>query len=180
MCHRKVEVMHIFLWEMALGMLIAAAGTDLVSRRVPNELIILGMITGGYLTVSGVRDGNLLFFLWRLLWPILLLYPLYLIGGLGAGDVKLLGCLSLFLPAEDIIWILMGSFIIGGIVGFLSLIKTGQLFIRCGAFLRHLCTCLSVKKISVYNPKEGKGRELHFAVCMLCSAILCFLKEELW
>ncbi len=162
---------------MALGLLIAAAGTDMAGRRVPNGLIVLGMITGVYLAAAGFFEGDPAKLLWRFLWPILLLYPLYLIGGIGAGDVKLMGCLSLYLPPAEILWILTGAFLLGGIAGAVSLVKAGRLSCRCKAFLAHLFHCLSVKRISAYYPEEGT--KLHFAVCIFCSAVLCFMKEEI-
>lgn len=172
--------MKIILWGMALGLSVVAAGTDIVCKRVPNELIILGIITGAYLWVSGVQSGGILTFLWRLIWPVLLLYILYLLGGLGAGDIKLIGCLSLYLPGTSIIFIMMCSCIIGGLIGFLRCISTGQLLYRCIDFLRHVQGCLSNRQLSAYIPKKTDHLfDLHFAAYIFISAVVCFLKEEI-
>jgi prepilin peptidase CpaA len=165
-----------YMWGMALGLLVTAAGTDMVSRRVPNELIALGVITGGYLFVAN-HSGGVFLFLWRLFWPILLLYLLYLIGGLGAGDIKLIGCLGLYLPSKIILWVILYSLFIGGAVGFLQLFQTRQLRYRCSAFLHHIRDCLSYKQISAYDSTLTTRYDLHFAVEILCGAVLCWLKE---
>lgn len=165
-----------YMWGMALGLLVAATGTDLVDRHIPNELLMLGAITGGYLFVQN-NEGGLMIFMWRWLWPILLLYLFYLIGGLGAGDVKLIGCLGLYLPGKIILQMILYSFLIGGAFAFLRLIQTRRLYDGCYAFSRHFVNCLSTKQISAYNSKVTAGYELHFTICILCGALLCMIKE---
>ena len=65
------------------GIRVAGAGvmTDLLRRRVPNQLVLLGLITGCYLCIC--RDGipmGISLFLKDAFWPTLLLFPFYLLG----------------------------------------------------------------------------------------------------
>jgi prepilin peptidase CpaA len=87
--------------------------TDLRSRRISNRLILTGMFTGAAL--------NLCFGGWQALgWSLLgallglaLFFPFFALGGMGAGDVKLLGCLGCILGPKD----LMGVALVGALVG---------------------------------------------------------------
>ena len=80
-----------------VSVLIAAVATDLKSHRIPNLLLwpalslalMLHMTTGG-------SDG-LLAAIGGLALGLAMLLPLYAIGGMGAGDVKLLGVVGCFL-----------------------------------------------------------------------------------
>lgn len=74
-----------------LATLCLACATDIKSRRIPNWLILIGLSLG-WLTltaeqgISGWLDGVL-----GLVLGIALLFIPFALGGLGAGDVKLLG-----------------------------------------------------------------------------------------
>ena len=69
-----------------LLLLLLAALADLKTDRIPNGLIVLGMILG----LSGsLQMDRILWNVSSMLLAFLLLYPFFRIGGLGAGDGKL-------------------------------------------------------------------------------------------
>lgn len=76
--------------------------------------MVIGM-AGGVTSDRGLSD-----ILASMLLAFLLMYPLYMIGALGAGDVKLFVMIGSFQTVEDFFSILAGAFVIGA--GF-SLIK---------------------------------------------------------
>ena len=101
-----------------LLLLLLSALADLKTDRIPNGFILLGMITGiagGVLSGRGLSD-----ILASMLPAFLLMYPLYMIGALGAGDVKLFVMIGSFQRVGDFFPILAGAFVIGA--GF-SLVK---------------------------------------------------------
>ena len=94
------------LLYMMSGILIvlccSAAVFDLRYRRIPNWLVLLafssGLLARGFLGLDAVLSGLLaaaLAFVFGLLF--------YLLGGLGAGDVKLMGGLAAFLGLEGLL-----------------------------------------------------------------------------
>lgn len=91
---------------------------DLKTDRIPNGFILLGMVIG---IVGSVLSGRELSDILASMLPaFLLMYPLYMIGALGAGDVKLFVMIGSFQTAGDFFPILTGAFVTGA--GF-SLIK---------------------------------------------------------
>ncbi|MBB3117011.1 prepilin peptidase [Pseudoduganella violacea] len=105
---------------LLLCLLLQAAITDLAWRRIPNLLVL-----GGLLLAFALR--------WKLNLPLLpalggmaagalLFLPLYLRGAMAAGDVKLLIMVGAFtgpLGALQIAWL---AFLIGGVLALLALL----------------------------------------------------------
>lgn len=93
--------MHFLNRILLLVLLGGAVFTDLRSGRIYNAWLIPWTVSGTLLRLS--RDGfsalPALFFLMFL--TMLVLFPFYRTGGLGAGDIKLLMAVSVYLyPAE--------------------------------------------------------------------------------
>ena len=86
-----------------------SAFADLKTDRIPNGFLLLGMIIG----VSGsiLSGRNLSDILASVLLAFLLMYPLYMIGALGAGDVKLFVMIGSFQAIGEFMAILAGAFL---------------------------------------------------------------------
>ena len=152
---------------MASGLLAAGLLTDLLRRRVPNQLVLLGLITGCYLCIC--RDGipmGISLFLKDAFWPTLLLFPLYLLGAIGAGDVKIISALSAMTGGDRIRDLILISFLIGAIFALIRLIKERQLFFRSGRVSAHLVHCILSRKISKYEPCKESELYVPFTVCI--------------
>ena len=91
------------------------ASTDIVSRRIPNVVIAIGLIAslvvqvclhgplaGGANWLAGVSTG------------FALLVPFYLVRGMAAGDVKLLMMIGTWVGPEMTFHIALATFLIGG------------------------------------------------------------------
>lgn len=114
--------------NIVLGLILAGAiYTDLTSRRIPNLLLLLGIASA--LVWHYYWDGmtGLMFAVQGLGTGILLLVIPFILGGMGAGDVKLLGMIGAFKGAafalETFIWMAL----VGGFLAVAFLIKEGQL-----------------------------------------------------
>ncbi|MDO9618963.1 MAG: prepilin peptidase [Pseudomonas sp.] len=122
-----------------LGLLGGAVVSDLRRHRIPNFLVVLGLAlglvgqayTGG---LSGLGDGVL-----GLLIGFGVFLPLYALGGMAAGDVKLMAMVGAFLTPSGALWAALFSLIAGGLCGFLIVLVRGQLLqtlSRYGLMLR--------------------------------------------
>ncbi|KIH84310.1 Type IV prepilin peptidase TadV/CpaA [Pseudomonas batumici] len=111
-----------------------AVVSDLLHHRISNTLILLGLALGlaGQLYsggVSGLGDGLL-----GLLICFALFLPMYAMGGMAAGDVKLMAMVGSFLPFHYALWAALFSLIAGGMCGFLIVLIRGQLFKTLGRY----------------------------------------------
>jgi prepilin peptidase CpaA len=107
----------------SVGLACSAGWLDWRLRKIPNWLTVSGLLLG--LMLSGL--------LWR--WPGLkeslegsglclgLLLPFVLVRGLGAGDWKLMGALGSFLWPQRAIVILLGTFLIAGMMSLVEVVR---------------------------------------------------------
>jgi prepilin peptidase CpaA len=112
-----------------LGLLVAFAAciTDLKSRRIPNVLtfgataaaLVFHTINGGWSGLVGSVEG------W-LVGAAIFFLP-FALGGLGAGDVKLLAALGAWVGPLDAVWISLYTGIAGGVLALVVAASTGYL-----------------------------------------------------
>lgn len=97
------------------GVLLTAAITDLRWRRIPNRLTFAAMAVG--LIAQAGHDGwpGAFFSLAGIAIGLGLLLPVYAMGGMGAGDVKLLGAVGGFLGPGGVVTAFMMSALVGGL-----------------------------------------------------------------
>ncbi len=158
-----------------LLLLLLSALADLKTDRIPNGFILLGMITGiagGVLSGRGLSD-----ILASMLPAFLLMYPLYMIGALGAGDVKLFVMIGSFQRVGDFFPILAGAFVIGA--GFslvkLAVEKNGRERFRY--FFSYLREVWRTGHWRIYGEDLKQDyhtyckNKIHFAVPILLSAV---------
>ena len=107
---QAIQVLYLLVLS---GLLLFAVYSDLRSRRIPNRLIVTGMVLGFAFQFMADRiDGvfpdswgghGLLQALWGLLAGLGLFMPFYLIRGMGAGDVKLLAMIGVWLGPQAVL-----------------------------------------------------------------------------
>lgn len=94
-------------------MLGRAVYTDIRSRKIENRLIVCGLLCG--MILAAIRDGPE--GVWNSIRMVAVVFAsliiLFVIKGLGAGDIKLFCVLAAFFPS-DIFMIIMVSFFAGG------------------------------------------------------------------
>lgn len=98
-----------------------AMGFDFCTDKIPNELIYIGI--SGWLLVLMQEGDWTIFYLAaiQMLIAFLLTYPLFMMGALGAGDIKLLMVCACYLNGKPIVPCVVASFIIGAAFGVVRL-----------------------------------------------------------
>lgn len=122
--------------QILLGILVAVAAVfDIRFRRIPNWLVLAGIVAGFTWNVyspgvSGGLSGG---------WPgfgraaagfglgFILYFPLYLLRARGAGDVKLLAAAGAITGASNVVWIFLLTAILGGIIALVMLVFAGRM-----------------------------------------------------
>ncbi len=62
--------------------------------KIPNQLIVLGYTAGLFLNIQMNGPIGIIYFIVKALAPVIILYLLYKVKGLGAGDIKLFSVMS--------------------------------------------------------------------------------------
>src|SRR4051812_28866469 len=93
--------------QILLGILVlVAAGYDIRYRRIPNWLVLAGIVTGFAWNVSsgwsGLGHAAAGFGL-----GFALYFPLYLLRARGAGDVKLLAAVGAIVGPANCLWVFL-------------------------------------------------------------------------
>jgi prepilin peptidase CpaA len=106
---------------------VAACVTDFRSRRIPNVLtfgaaaaaIGFHALTGGWSGLGGSLAG------WAV--GVAVFAPFFVLGGMGAGDVKLLAAIGAWLGPLDTVWTALYTMIAGGMLALVVSFASGYL-----------------------------------------------------
>lgn len=161
---------------MLLLLLLLAALADLKTDQIPNGFILLGMFLG--LTGGLWTDKDLWKSIVSMLLAFLLLYPIYKIGVLGAGDVKLFIMIGSFYEMKDLMGILAGGFVIGAVFSLMKLLAEHNGRERMQYFFSYVSEVIQTREWKVYGEDLVQDyrmywrNKIHFAVPILFSAVL--------
>src|SRR5580692_6343045 len=115
--------------QVLLGILVAIAAVfDIRYRRIPNWLVLAGIIVGLAWNVysSDHWSSGLLRSLKGLGLGFILYFPLYLIRARGAGDVKLLAAVGAITGPGNCFWIFLLTAVLGGVIAVVFLALKGR------------------------------------------------------
>jgi prepilin peptidase CpaA len=119
-------------------MVVLAAANDLLTRRIPNLLLLAG--SSGALALhlfSNAPSAGLLGGFGGAATGLLVFLPLYCMRGMAAGDVKLMAAAGFFSTPMDVLSLALLSVCVGGLMSLVVVIATGRLRAAC-ANVRHL------------------------------------------
>ena len=102
---------------IVVGIALVAVAWDVATRRIPNLLtfgaalaaLVVHAYVGGWAGLGMAAAG------WAA--GVALLFPIFALGGMGAGDVKLLGALGAWLGPVAAVWVALYTGIAGGLMG---------------------------------------------------------------
>lgn len=110
---------------------------DVREYRIPNKLVLTGIVLGVAMnglfpSVWGFNDavpGGLGWIgaIKGLIVGFAVLLPMYLLRTMGAGDVKLMAMVGAFVGVNDVLWIVLATFIAGGVIALFMALWSGRL-----------------------------------------------------
>lgn len=107
---------------IALVLVIVAAVQDLKAFRIPNRLIMAGIVAGVFMIVIKVFTGEYIgSYILGTLAGLAGMILLYIIRAVGAGDVKLFAVLGLLTGLEFVVQLMAVSLITGLLTGIVEL-----------------------------------------------------------
>jgi prepilin peptidase CpaA len=163
------------------ALLLASAFTDLKSRRIPNYLTIPGMIVA--LTLYSITNGfdGFIFSATGLATGIALLILPYIMGGMGAGDVKLMGAVGSFLGAKATLVAFLFIALAGGVYSLAIILVRRDVF--KGFFSEKLLVLSNMVMLGQYVPIEngntGQKPRLKYGVAIAFGTITYLLTKAL-
>jgi len=154
---------------IVVGIVALAAGWDLTTKRIPNALTfgaaLLGLAAHAY--VEGWSGVGISVAGWLV--GVAAFFPFFALGGLGAGDIKLLGAIGAWLGPVTAIWVALFSGIAGGVMAVVVAASSGYLM---RAFSNLWVTLVSWRIAGIRPTPEltlagNSGPRLAYAVPML-------------
>ena len=107
---------------------VTAVVSDFRRMKISNRLIFIGILIalGFRISQYGIREA--IYVLWNISFPVILLYLFYLLGALGAGDVKLFSLIGSFVNFKELVWTIVFAFGIAALFSLAKMLQTGLLF----------------------------------------------------
>ncbi|MFK0345719.1 MULTISPECIES: prepilin peptidase [unclassified Pseudomonas] len=160
---------------LLMGLLAIAVASDIRRHRIPNLLILVGLGLGlagqAYsIGVSGFGYGLL-----GGLIAFAIFLPMYALGGMAAGDVKLMAMVGAFLPLNGALNAALLSLIAGCLCGLLLILVRGQLPMTLSRYW------LMLRAQAYFAPEadEVAGKPFPYAVAILLGTLVSLFWQPL-
>ena len=133
-----------------------AAASDLARRKIPNRLVLAGIVValGLHVWQADADAASLWTWLGGMATGFFLFLPLYLLRGMAAGDVKLIAMAGAFTGPWAAVQIALATFVLGGLMALLLIGWQGQ-WRACARNLRQLLVSPGVLQESVGSMPYG-------------------------
>ena len=161
---------------VALALLTALLGciTDLRSRRIPNALTLGSAL--GALVFHGVTANlkGLAFASEGWLLPVAVFFLPFALGGLGAGDLKLLGALGAWLGPAHALWLVLYTGVAGGALALLVALARGYLPLAARniwLLLTHW-SAVGLRPLHEVSLEGSSGPRLAYAIPIFVGAVV--------
>lgn len=161
-----------------LVVLFLASVWDYKKGKIPNLLIITG---GLYGLMRVFYYQNFLKHIPGILFPILILYPLYKIGTIGAADIKLFSIIGFYVSFMENIYCMFLAFVIGAVFSLLFMYREGNFADRLSYLMSYLKQSMVQKRLCFYykdaygnehSDKEAERTQIHLAGPIFISVII--------
>ena len=148
---RGDHIIRFVLLSFIIGL---AVWCDFKDYKVNNYLIVLGMAGGCCYQVVSHGSSGIGEFLIGFTVPIVVLFVLFLLRMLGAGDIKLFAVIGGFYGVTLGIRCIVYSFLIGAILSLLYLLKHQSFLTRFQYFFNYVSRCITCKQVQPYRSEE--------------------------
>lgn len=129
-----------------LTVLVLAVVEDFREMKISNRLIASGLILGLAFRVMGEGSAGVVHFLVNISIPVLLLFLLFQMRALGAGDIKLFSVAGGFLTMRQLLYVMLAAFFSAAFIGLGKLLyqkKAAGIF-RHQRTLMHFSTAILI------------------------------------
>lgn len=161
------------IYKIILLLLIAATIFDLRSGKIPNLLSGIGILTGYAYHIYTEGVYGIVICTVHMLIPVALLFLLFLIHALGAGDIKLFSAIACMAEPSVFLHTLLGAFLIGAVYALWKLCYHRNLMASLMHFGEYLRKVMVEKKCIPYRKELVWDKQtMHFSVAILMGYLL--------
>lgn len=162
-------------------MVLVAVLFDLKTYKIPNAINLLGFV----ISLTGcIYEKGYIATIWHMLIAIavgVVLMPIFYFQVIGAGDVKLLIVLAIYLEPKQVLYCILYAFCIGAILGVLKMIYKKSFLKRFIYLGNYIKTCLSEGKCGEYfKDKLDYDATIHFSIAIFVGYIFVKLGGVDW
>ena len=162
--------------------LIGATVLDFSTDKIPNWYILLA--SSILLTNKIIQDNGIDLFgtLFSILFPILVLFPLFALGFFGAADVKLFGMLGICFSFKEVMLVFIISLFAGLVIGIIKTVKNksfGERFKCLFTFAGNLLKKVLMKEdafdesyMDTLDQEMLKRGKIHYSLPILLGVIV--------
>lgn len=162
---------------IVLALIVLSLISDIKTYKIKNKIVFPFMLLG--ITSNLVHDGweGLKLSLIGLFVPILILFILYILRMLGAGDIKLFGAIGSIMGLRFAIKSMAFSFISGGVIGIILILCRKNGLKRFKHFWLYLKNTFLSKSILPYTDFEDKNDSgvFRFAYAIFVGTIIALI-----
>lgn len=138
-----------FIFLELMGLLSMSLLGDLKHGRIGNKIILFFLGIG---IVQSLIAGNWPVKLLGVLIPLVLLYPLYGLKMMGAGDVKVFCAIGGLAGPAFVLWSMISSFLVGGVISLLTIFYKKNSREKLANIRQYFIGCLICFKVLPYEP----------------------------
>jgi prepilin peptidase CpaA len=163
-------------WTAAFALAGAACWFDVRTRRIPNWLTFPGAALGVVASTLAHGGQGAMTSVAGLILGVALFFPLFLLRGLGAGDVKLMGALGAWLGTSVMFGVAFYTSLAGGVLA-LALIARhpyGRQAIRNVWLLLTHWRVFGIRPLDSMTLETSKGPKLPYALPIATGLALTF------
>lgn len=165
-------------------LLLLAMHKDFKSYKISNHLILSGFIIGLIFNLYEAGWMGVVIWFLGVMIPCILLFSLFLLKVLGAGDIKLFSVVGGFYGTSFVLKSILVAFIIAALMSVIHLVKYKQVFYRLHYLVNYIQTAyqrdnlshqgINKKKIVPYYDvkRDGYDGVIHFSVAILAATLI--------
>lgn len=167
------EVVYVFadMW-LVLVILFGGACYDMKEHRVPNWWVVSAVLCGLGLCILDAQEGQeMLAVFWytaRLAAVTAVMFPLFVLRVMGAGDIKMMAVITGCLGFPAGIKVIVCGFLIGAVLALVKMLIQKNLFKRLNYLAAYIRRLFLTKEIVPYYVAERDGKQavIPFTLCL--------------
>lgn len=161
--------------------LIIAVISDLSKTRIPNVLILAGLISGAFYRVLCMGERNYIQIVLGIVIPLICFFPLFLCRAMGAGDIKLMAVTGTYFTIKENTKCIILAIFLGGVIALVKILCHKNLRKRMKymlAYFGNVCRCGAAGNyydspyINSDSAEEVKTAGIKFSLPILLAAII--------